>query len=244
MRAQILLNVHLAKTETALTASWPQLVASFLGRICRRHRLSLKALPKLCQDRIFLLLPEAHKVTRMCWAHLQLPLCTQGVVGLSLLLTDPGQHIPGPAQGSATPQPGPLVGEGGKGWGRCFTNLLICTETSEGEISSSAPWAGELSQRTVRADWNGRTKNSCFSTTRPRGKRLPTPPAAKSVLAELSHLGPTCRKGGCSPSFGPLPSRGSQWALFWGLSSLPKDKTRELGFVCSKNVSMVIREIS
>lgn len=39
------INVHLAKTETALKASWPQLVASFLGRVCCRHRLSLRLFP-------------------------------------------------------------------------------------------------------------------------------------------------------------------------------------------------------
>lgn len=69
---------------------------------------------------------------------------------MSLLAPEPGQ-----VQSSATPQPGPLADEGDKGWDRCFTKLLVYTETNEGEISSSAPWARTLSHRTEegRLEW-------------------------------------------------------------------------------------------
>lgn len=58
---------------------------------------------------------------------------------------------------------------------------------------------GNCHREQSRADWNGRTQNSSFSTTKSRGKCLPTRPVAKSVLRELSHLGPTCKKGGLQP---------------------------------------------
>lgn len=121
---------------------------------------------------------------------------------MSLLVPDPGQHNPGLAQGSAAPQPGPLVDEGDKGWDRCFTSLLVYTETNGGEISSSALWARKLSQRIVTGGGQigmEEHKIPALAQLKPRGKRLPTPPAAKSALTELSQLCPTCKKGGLQP---------------------------------------------
>lgn len=104
-------------------------------------------------------LPEPHKVTRMCWIHPHFPLCTQGVdtcggrFPVSLLVPEPcGQHILGLAQGTATPQPGPLAVWRWQGmrqmfhqpahlhwsnWGRniiCSVGEEIVTENSWGQI--------------------------------------------------------------------------------------------------------------
>lgn len=204
MQAQILSNGHLAKTETALKASWPQLVASFLGRICWRHRLSLKDLPNHCKDKTGFCSctpPPAPWSSQSAQNVLDTPPAPslhsgrgQGWWEVSLLLPDPGtgQYKP------------PAWSPGRWRWqkmGQMFSPTCSLTLQQMRQKSHHLlRGRGNCHREQSRADWNGRTQNSCFSTSRPRGKRLPTPPAAKSVLTELSQLGPTCKKrGGLQP---------------------------------------------
>lgn len=114
-----------------------------------------------------------------------------GVLGgsVSLLAPEPGQ-----VQSSATPQPGPLemkVTKDGTGASpSCSFTLKQMREKSHHLLRGR----GHCHTEQRRADWSGGTQNSCFSTTKPTGRHLPTPPSAKSVLTELSQMGPTCKK--------------------------------------------------
>lgn len=130
---------------------------------------------------------------------------------MSPLLPEPGQHTPGLAQGSASPQPAPLVDKGDKGWDRCFTNLLVYTATNEGEISSSAPWARKLSQRTVEEH-----KIPALAQPNPEGDACPHPQLLKAAPGRTESAGSYLQKGRAAALLLVLSSLGDPNGLCFG----------------------------